>query len=143
MLAADGYSCRDIDECSCNTTAKRAACGGNQGFSVFRSNLMTIINPETYEYSILNIMQLTQHLPTLYLPTILTGCQQQCINTVGSYYCKCDSAYVPLRPDSTQCILPVSFPSPYSGDFQLIYIPFFYILSSLILTKRVQHFHKM
>ena len=36
------------------------------------------------------------------------GCQHQCINVDGSYRCECDKTHVPLTPDSTLCVIPVS-----------------------------------
>ena len=43
------------------------------------------------------------------------GCEQLCVNTVGSYHCSCRSNYVPLRRDATVCVIPVCL-SPVNAD---------------------------
>ena len=61
VLDKDGYTCNDINECTCGDDS---GCG---------------------------------------------GCEQLCVNTIGSFHCSCKSNYVPLRRDASLCVIPVGW----------------------------------
>ena len=97
QLTNDNHTCTDIDECTlnnngeceqtCHNTDGSYYCSCLNGFSLNDQNCTGIIVLHYFCYCALSSIDINE------CDTNNGGCEQDCINTIGSYQCQCSEGF--------------------------------------------------